>query len=156
MHCQQGGEVWACFCLLNAFRRFLSGFEPFWALAIPRWSSAWPVTLIGLTVRIWAIWCTGLPVRWTGLTGQSKAGAAALFCEEACMHSSRGSCIGLEGSLHVCRGSSLWFLLFAYACFFVSVVSSHCPYLRGPRLYPSIDLPLLPLFRLSVACLSFL
>jgi hypothetical protein len=45
------------------------------------------------------------------MTSESKTGAAALFFEEVCMHSSRGSCIG-SGGLHVCRGSSLWFSSF--------------------------------------------
>jgi hypothetical protein len=44
-------------------------------------------------------------VRWTGLTGESKAGAAALFCEEVCMHSSRGSCTGSVGVCMCARGA---------------------------------------------------
>jgi hypothetical protein len=78
-------------------------------------------------------------VQRTGLIGESKAGAVALFCEVVCMHSSRGNCIGLGGNLHVCRGSSLWFSSFVLVVFcsllelvFVSVVSSRCPCLRGP------------------------
>jgi hypothetical protein len=35
------------------------------------------------------------------------------FHQVVCMHSSRGSCIGSGGSLHVCRGSSLWFSSFS-------------------------------------------
>jgi hypothetical protein len=46
-----------------------------------------------------------------------------------------------RGSLHVCRGSSLWFFELCFGglrsllelCF-VSDVSSRCPCLRGPRL----------------------
>jgi hypothetical protein len=44
----------------------------------------------------------------TGLTGQSRADAAALFFQLVCMHSSRGELHWFRGSLHVCRGISLW------------------------------------------------
>jgi hypothetical protein len=56
----------------------------------------------------------------TGLTGQSRAGTAALFCGEACMHSSRGVAL-VQGELPCVQGElfvvfELWFgglLLFA-------------------------------------------
>jgi hypothetical protein len=50
-------------------------------------------------------------VRWTILTGQSKAEAAALFCEVFCMHSSRGVALVL-GELACVQGGSLWFSSF--------------------------------------------
>jgi hypothetical protein len=56
----------------------------------------------------------------TGLTGQRKAGVAALFCEVVCMHSSRGVAF-VQGDLTCVQGEHfviyvLWFggfLLFA-------------------------------------------
>jgi hypothetical protein len=114
--CQQGGEVWACFSLLNAFRGCSSGFEPFLGFVGHRSdrsrSPVWPVSVLAL-FRCWAlVW----PVRWSGLTGQSKAGVAALFHEVVCIHSSREVAL-VQGSLNVCRGSSLWFSSFSLVVF---------------------------------------
>jgi hypothetical protein len=69
----------------------------------------------------------------TGMTDQSKAEAAALVVQ--------GEFHWFRGSLHACRGSSLWFSSFGLVVVcslpehvFVSVVLSHCPFLRGPKL----------------------
>jgi hypothetical protein len=125
MHCQQGGEVWTWNGLLDAFRRFSCGFEPFWALV-----------------------CTGLtgqsagPIHMlhTGLTCHGWVVAVVLFKVVFYMHSSRGSCIGSGGAC-MCQGSSLWFFELWFGGLrsllehsFVSDVSSRCPCLRGPRL----------------------
>jgi hypothetical protein len=60
----------------------------------------------------------------TSLTGQSKVEPDALFCGVVCMHSFRGSCIGLGGAC-TCAGGALcgsralvwWCVLFSLACF---------------------------------------
>jgi hypothetical protein len=105
IHCRKGGEVWAWNGLLDAFRRFSGGFEPFLGSGVHRsdWSRSlvWPVRVLVLCT-CWA------PVRLvvvTGLTDESWVVAAALFQVVSCLH-------WFRGSLHVCRGSSLWFLSF--------------------------------------------
>jgi hypothetical protein len=141
MHCQQGGEVWAWNGLLDAFRRFSGGFEPFLGSGVHRSdrlrSLVWPVRVLVLFTCCTPVW----PVVLTGLTGQGWAIAAALFQVVSCMHSSRGSCIG-SGGVCMCAGGAL----FGFSSFglvvlrsllehsFVSDVSSRCPCLRGPRL----------------------
>jgi hypothetical protein len=135
------GEVWAWNGLLDAFRRFSGGFEPFLGSSVHRsdrsWSPVWPVRVLVLFTCCTLVW----PVVLTGLTGQGWVVAAALYQVVSRMHSSRGSCIGSGGSLHVCRGSTLWFfeLWFGGLCSllehsFISDVSSRCPCLRGSRL----------------------
>jgi hypothetical protein len=112
MHCQQGGEVWACFGLVNAFRRFSGGFEPFMGSVVHRSdrlrSPVWPDRVLILCTCCTPVW----PVVSTGLTSQSWADAAALFSScglhafvQAVLHWSRGS-------LHLYRGSSMWFSSF--------------------------------------------
>jgi hypothetical protein len=51
MHCQQGGEVRACFGLLNAFGRFSGGFEPFLGSVchLSDRSECWPCSHVGQT-----------------------------------------------------------------------------------------------------------
>jgi hypothetical protein len=79
--------------------------------------------------------CTPVwPVVLTGLTGQGWLVAAPLFQVVFCIH-------WFRGSMHVCRGSSLWFFELWFGGLrsllehsFVSDVSSRCPCLRGPRL----------------------
>jgi hypothetical protein len=109
--------------------------------------------------HFWALVCTSL----TGLTGQSagpihmlhtgltsgvdRSDSSGLSCC-SCPDSSgvlhafvQGELHWFRGSLHVCRGSSLWFFELWFGGLrsllehsFVSDVSSRCPCLRGPRL----------------------
>jgi hypothetical protein len=106
MHCQQKGEVWAWNGLLDAFRRFSGGFEPFLGSGVHRSdgsrSPVWPVRVLVLFTCCTPVW----PVVLTGLTGESWVVAAALFEVEFCMHSSRGSCIGSGGAC-MCVGGAL-------------------------------------------------
>jgi hypothetical protein len=117
MHCQQGGEVWACFDLLNAFGGFSGDFEPFLGSVCHRsdrsWSPIWPVR--GLVLfKCWApVW----PVVSTGVTGQSWAGAAALFSSSGLHAFVQVELHWFKGSLHVCRGSSLWLSRFGLMVF---------------------------------------
>jgi hypothetical protein len=84
----------------------------------------------------------------TGLTGGGdRSDRWELSCC-SCLVSSgvlhafiQGKLHWFRGSLHVCRGSSLWFFEFWFGLLcsllehsFVSNVSSRCPCLRGPRL----------------------
>jgi hypothetical protein len=117
---------WLC---KKCYWMYLEGFRVvsshLWALVVPRWSSAWLVegtVLTSVGVRTCAMWCTGLTgeVYWI----QNWAGTAILFCENVCMHSSRGSCIGsggacmcVVGALFGFRGLDWLFVLFAWACF---------------------------------------
>jgi hypothetical protein len=82
-------------------------------------------------------------------------------CEEVCMHSCRGSCIS-SGVACICAGelfvvSSFGLVGFCSLCelVFVSVVSSRCPCLRGPKLAFFKWSCSLPFFWLSIACWSF-
>jgi hypothetical protein len=124
MHCQQGGEVWAWNGLLDAFRRFSGGFEPFPGSIAHRSdrsrSPVWPVRVLALFTCCTPVW----PVVLTGLTGQGWVVAAALFQVVFCMHSSRGSCSGsggacmCAGELFVVFRALVWcFALFAWAVF---------------------------------------
>jgi hypothetical protein len=133
MHCQQGGEVWAWNGLLDAFRRFSGGFEPFLGSGVHRsdrsGSPIWPVRVLALFTCSTPVW----PAVLTGLTGQGWVVAAALF-SSGVLHAF------IQGELHWFRGSSFWFFdfwfgglrsLLEHSC--VSDVSSRCPCLRGPR-----------------------
>jgi hypothetical protein len=109
MHCQQEGEVWACFGLLNAFRRFSSGFELFLGPVV-HWSGqssspVWPVRVLVLCTCWAPVW----PVVATGLTGQSWADVAALFSSSGLYAFIQVGCIGLGGACMCVGGSSLWF-----------------------------------------------
>jgi hypothetical protein len=147
MHCQQGAEVWVWDGLLDAFRRFSCGFEPFLGSGVHRSdrsrhrsdrsrSPVWPVRVLVLCTCWAPVW----PVVVTGLTGDSWADAAALF-SSSCWHAFvQRELHWFRGSLHVCRGSSLWFFEFwlgglrsLLELCFVSDVSSRCPCLSGPR-----------------------
>jgi hypothetical protein len=55
-----------------------------------------------------AVW----PVALTGLTGQSRDDVAALFSSSGVHAFVQGEFHCFRGSLHVCRGSSLWFSSF--------------------------------------------
>jgi hypothetical protein len=113
--------------------------------------------------HFWALLCTGLTScdhrsdqsewwscahvehrsdRWCQLVWPIRAELMQLlcFCQVVCMHSSRGSCIGLGGAC-MCAGElfvvlELWFggLHYLLQHSFVSDVSSRCPCLRGLRL----------------------
>jgi hypothetical protein len=141
MHCQQGEEVWAWNGLLDAFRRFSGGFEPFLGSVAHRSdrsrSPVWPVRVLALFICWAPVW----PVVVTGLTSQSWADAAALFSSSGLHAFVQGELLWFRGSLHVCRGSSLWFFELWFGGLrsllehsFVSDVSSCRPCLRGPRL----------------------
>jgi hypothetical protein len=135
---KKGGEVWSWIGLLHASRRFSSGFELFLSSgSFPggigqtgeghrsnRCSSQVLGDLVHRSDRwVWSVW----PVR-------AELMQLLCFHQVVCIH-------WFKGSLHVCRGSSLWFFEFWFGglrCLlehsFVSDVSSRCPCLRGPRL----------------------
>jgi hypothetical protein len=154
MHCQQGGELWACFGLLDAFRRFSGGFEPFLGSVAHRsnqlGSPVWPVRVVVLCTYWAPIW----PVVATSLTGRSWADAAALFS------SSRWHAF-VQGELHWFRGSFLWFssfdwwfALFAWALFCLRCVEP----LPLPKRSETCLLQVILLFAflwLLIACWSF-
>jgi hypothetical protein len=107
-------------------------------------SHFWALLHIGLTGQ------SSSPVHMlhTGLTGgiaqSDRSGRSYCSCpvSSGVLHAFiQGELHWFRGSLHVCRGSSLWFFelwfgglrsLFEHS--FVSDVSSRCPCLRGPRL----------------------
>jgi hypothetical protein len=141
MHCQQGGEVWAWNGLLDAFRRFSCGFEQFQGSG---GAPVWPVEVTGLTGQS----AGPLHMLHTGLTGgvdrSDRSGLSCCSCpiSSGVLHAFvQGELHWFRGSLHLCRGSSLWFFEFWFGglrslhelCI-VSDVSSCCPCLRGPRL----------------------
>jgi hypothetical protein len=105
MHCQQGGEVWAWNGLLDAFRRFSGGFEPFLGSGVHRsdrsWSPVWPIWVLVMFTCCTPVW----PVVLTGLTDQGWVVAATLFQVVFCMHSSRGRCI-CSGGACMCAGGA--------------------------------------------------
>jgi hypothetical protein len=144
MQCQQGGEGWACFGLLHAFRRFPSGFELFLS------SSSFQM-VIGLTCVIhrsdrcgsqvlgdfahrsdrwgWPVWLVRAKLkqllyfaRWFACI--RPRGVALVHGELACV----------QGELFVVF--ELWFgdLCSLLEHGFVSDVSSRFPCLRGPSL----------------------
>jgi hypothetical protein len=134
MHCQKGGEVWACFGLLNAFRRFLGGFEPFLGFVVHRSdrlrSPVWPVRVLALFTcavdrsdRSELSWCSSsVFVKWFACI---RPGGVALFQgERACV-----------------QGSSLWFSSF------VLVVCALC---LSIVLFGCVEL--LPLPKVSETC----
>jgi hypothetical protein len=100
------GEVWAWNGLLDAFRRFPRGFEPFLGSGVHRSdrtrSPGWPVRVLALFTYCSPVW----PVVLTGQTDQGWVVAAALFQVVFCMHSSKGSCIGSGGDC-MCAGGAL-------------------------------------------------
>jgi hypothetical protein len=100
-------------------------------------SPVWPVRVLALFICWAPVW----PVVGIGLIGQSWADVAALVSSSGLHAFVQGELHWFRGSLHVCRGSSLWFfeLWFGGLCSFlehsfVSDVSSRCPCLRGSRL----------------------
>jgi hypothetical protein len=160
MHCQQGGEVWACFGLLNAFRKFPGGFEPFLGSVCHQsdrsWSPVWPVRLALLIC-----WAPFWLVVVTGLTGQSWADAAALFSSSGLHAFVQGELHWFRGALHVCRGSSLWFsifdwcfALFAWAWFCLGCVEL-LPLPKGSDICLPQVISLFAFVWFSIACWSF-
>jgi hypothetical protein len=123
-------HFWLDSCIVNKGERFelemascthLEGFQVvssyFWALAVSRVVSAWPVRgtdLTGVVPRCWAILSTSL----TG-EGDRSDGRELSWC--SCSVSWGGSYAFVQGelhwfrgSLHVCRGRSLWFSSFGW------------------------------------------
>jgi hypothetical protein len=141
MHCQQGREVWGWNGLLDAFRRFSGGFEPFLGL----WCApVWPVEVTGLISQSAGpvhMLSTGLTVggdrsdRWE----LSWCSCSVFFKWFACIRP--GGVALVQGELACVQGSSLWVVELRFGglrsllefCF-VSDLSSCCPFLRGPRL----------------------
>jgi hypothetical protein len=150
-------NFWLDSCIVNKGGKFelelsccthLEGFQVvssyFWAQAVSQVAPAWPVRgtgLTGIVPRCWAILSNGL----TGEGEQSdRSELSCCSCSVSCGIShafDQGELHWFRGSLHVCRGSSMWFFelwigglhsLLEHS--FVSDVWSRCPYLRGPRL----------------------
>jgi hypothetical protein len=121
------------------------------------WSPVQPVMVLILCRCCALVW----PMLWTSLTRQSWADAVAMFCEEVCIHSFRRGCIGLGGSCMCVRAVLCGFeICFVGVCLllelvFVSVVSSCCPCLRGPRLVFFKWSFSSPFLWLSITCWSF-
>jgi hypothetical protein len=109
MHCQQGGEVWECFGLLNAFGRYSGGFEPFLVAVCHRsdrsWSPVWPV-------RVLALFTCCAPVWPVVTTGQSWADAATLFSSSSLHAFIQGELHWFRESLHVWGGALCGFSSF--------------------------------------------
>jgi hypothetical protein len=103
--------------------------------------------------HFWALVCTGLTDRghqsdqsecWSCSHVAHRSGLSYCSCpvSSGVLHTFvQGELHWFRGSLHVCKGRSLWFfkLWFGGLCSllehsFVSVVSSRCPCLRGLRL----------------------
>jgi hypothetical protein len=114
MNCQRGGEGWACFGLLHAFRRFPSGFELFLSSGSFQMESAWSVRYTGLTgvvPRCWAILSTSLTGEVDRSNRSDQGWSSCSVCEVVCMHSFKGSCFG--SGEHACvQEGSLWFSSF--------------------------------------------
>jgi hypothetical protein len=116
MHFQQGGEVWAWNGLLDAFRRFSGGFEPFLASGVHRsdrsWSPVWPVRVLVLFTCCTPVW----PVVLTTLTGHGWVVAGALFSSGVLHAFIQRELHWFRGELFVvCRALVWWLALFAWA-----------------------------------------
>jgi hypothetical protein len=140
MHCQQRGEVWAWNGLLDAFRMFSGGFEPFLGSGVHRSdrsrSPVWPV-------RVLVMFTCCTPVdRWCWPVSPVRAELLQLPCFKWCFACIRlGGVALVQGELASVQGSPLWFFKLWFGGLrsllkhsFVSDVSSRCPCLRGPRL----------------------
>jgi hypothetical protein len=161
MHCQQGGELWARNGLLDAFRRFSGGFEPFLGSVVHRSdrsrSPVWPVRMPVLCTCWAPVW----PVVVTGLTGVSRSCCSCpVFKWFACIRpggvalvQSELACV--QGELFVVfRALFRWFALFAWALFCLGCVEL----LPLPKGSENCLLQVILLFAfvwLSIACWSF-
>jgi hypothetical protein len=92
---------WLAECIWKVFRWFraISG------LCV---SPVWPVRVLALFICWALVW----PVVMTGLTSQRWTVAAALFSSSGLHAFIQGELHWFRGSLHVCKGSSLWFSSF--------------------------------------------
>jgi hypothetical protein len=114
-------------------------------------SNFWALVCTGLTGRghrsdQWECWfCSHVAHRsdrWCWPVWPVRAELLQLPCFKLCFACFRpGELHWFRGSLHVCRGSSLWFFEISFGGLrsllehnFVSDVSSRCSCLRGPRL----------------------
>jgi hypothetical protein len=111
----KGGEVWAWNGLLHAFRRFLSGFELFLS------SDSFPggISLADEGHQFDRCSSQVLGILSTGLTGEGdrsdrwELSCCSCSCSWGGSHAFiQGELHWFRGSLHVCRGSSLWFSSF--------------------------------------------
>jgi hypothetical protein len=153
--------------LAGSFRRFSGGFEPFLGL----WCAlVWPVEVTGLTGQS----AGSVHMLHTGLTGgvdrsdRSVLGCAATLFSSGVLYAFiQRELHWFRGSLHVCRGSSLWLFELWFGGLrsllehsFVSDVSSRCPCLWSPRhvfLKWSCSLPLFGFWSLvGVSFYSFI
>jgi hypothetical protein len=139
-------HFWLDSCIANKGEKFelemacwmhLEGFQVvsshFWALEVTDLTgqSAGPVHMLHTDL-------TG------GVDRSDRSGLSCCSCpvSNGVVHAFvQGELHWFRGSLHVCRGRSLWFFELWFGGLrsflehsFVSDVSSRCPYLRGPRL----------------------
>jgi hypothetical protein len=111
MHWQQGGMVVKEKCLWMHLKSFRVVSSLYWALAVPRWLPVWPLEVIGLTsacVRTCA-YVVRRSDQCSGPVWLVKTKLVQLLCfvkRFACIHP--GGVALVQGSLYVCRGSSLF------------------------------------------------
>jgi hypothetical protein len=155
------GEVWALNVLLDAFRRFSGGFEPFLDSGVHRSDRSrtpvWPVRVLVLFTCCTPVW----PVVLTGLTGQGWVVAAALLQVVSCMLRPGGGAL-VQGELACVQGELFvvfralvcWFALFAWALFCLGCVEP-LPLPKGSETWLLQVILLFAIVWLSIACWSF-
>jgi hypothetical protein len=155
MHCQQGGEVWACFGHLGVFGRCSNWFGQFFSSLVQ-----------GRSNRPHAVSCCagGLTavVRRSNRPGLSEQ-IFALCCIPVlhCRIGSGGVCFGSGGSC-ICAGGALfgvrafvrWFALFVWARFCLGCVEP-LPLPKGSETCLLQVILLFAFFWLSIACWGF-
>jgi hypothetical protein len=158
MHCQQGGEVWAWNGLLDAFRRFSGGFEPF-LRSVVHWSDrsrspVWPVRVLVLCTCWAPVW----PVVVIGLTGVSwSCCSCPVFKWFACIHPGWGALVQgelacVQGELFVVfRVMFRGFALFAWA-FFCLICVEPLPLPKGSKTCLLQVILLIAFVWLSITC----